>query len=63
MMEIVNDMLVGKLFPQKQFIYDGLHPSSKIYPGEDVYPSEMSASGALPKKTGLRMWFKENTII
>ena len=62
-MEIVNDMLVNKLFPRKQLTYDGLYPSSKVYPGADIYPSEKSVSGTLPKKTGLRMWFKENAII
>lgn len=62
-MEIVNDMLVSKLFPQKQLIYDGLYPSGKAYPGADIYPSEASASGTVAKKTGLRMWFKENAII
>lgn len=62
-MEIVNDMLVNKLFPKKKLIYDGLYPSGKVYPGVDIYPSETSASGTVAKKTGLRMWFKENAII
>lgn len=62
-MEIVNYMLVRKLFPQKQLIYDGLYPSDKVYPGADIYPSEANANGTLPEKTGLRLWFKENTII
>lgn len=60
---IVNDMLVNKLFPKKQWVYENLFPASTLYPSNDVYPAGKTTNDTTSKKTALRFWFKKNSII
>lgn len=48
---IVNDMLVNKLFPKKQLVYEDLYPTNALYPNNDIFPKEQTDKSLCPAST------------